>query len=93
MLRLNEEGSISLTINGVVIGSLSAESSDVFSAKDLVVWENIVRLSYYNRKKGFWCTENQIEHRRNSLFDGGFLETEKEHSEYWEKKRLEAIDN
>lgn len=100
MLRLNEDGSISLTISGVVVSTISAYSVETIKAKELVAWENQARLYYYEKNNGFWSHKNQREAReaetsveRLKVFPKATIQTLDAHNEYWERKRLEAIDN
>ncbi len=98
MLRLNEDGSISLTINNLVIGELDSLAADEITARELVRWENIVRLQHYERNFGFWCMKNQREVREVQLENAKqFSEYEltpiDDFNEYWDLKREEAVDN
>lgn len=98
MLRLNEDGSISLTINNLVIGKLDSLAVNEMTPKELVRWENLVRLDHYERNFGFWCTKNQRELREVQLENAKqFSEYEltpiDDFNEYWDLKREEAVDN
>ena len=52
MLRLNHDGSITLTRFGVEIATVDMVVASEMTAYDLVRWENEMRLIYYKRLLG-----------------------------------------
>ena len=99
MLRLDQNGSIRLTIKGATIATLDCIAAHELSAKQLVQWENNVRLEHYERSNGFWSQKNQREsrevetsERRLKAYPLATIQPLEAFNAYWEQHRDEAID-
>jgi hypothetical protein len=100
MLRLDNDGSIRLTIHGQTVAKISPDYTATITAKELVQWENYVRLAFYEKCNGFYSQRNQrlsrdveISDRMRFAYPLATIQPLEEFNAYWDQKREEAIDN
>jgi hypothetical protein len=99
MLRLDNDGSIRLTIKGITIATIDSVAAEELNAMQLVRWENQMRIAHYNRCNGFYSHKNQQEAReaetaelRLRAYPLATIQPLDAFNAYWEQKRDEAID-
>ena len=99
MLRLDEDGSIRLTIKGKTIATLDCVAASEISADVLVQWENQMRMAHYDNSNGFYSHKNQHDsreaetsERRLKMYPLATIQPIDDFNDYWESKRDEAID-